>query len=164
MNDPVKPAHKLKRNDLCWCGSGKKYKYCHLDIDAAAERAARAETKAADEAIIPRMEEMPSKPLGAGYWSLVALGVVIAVAVGFSKGMSGAIIVAAAWTLGMVAWTVLRDPPPPRLDAGNPAALDFGTAQNPQARRQQERLAAAEQAAEDLARRGSRRQRRQRPR
>lgn len=24
---------KLARNDLCWCGSGKKYKKCHLDSD-----------------------------------------------------------------------------------------------------------------------------------
>ena len=24
---------KLSRNDPCWCGSGKKYKKCHLDID-----------------------------------------------------------------------------------------------------------------------------------
>lgn len=23
-------AHKIGRNDLCWCGSGKKYKKCHL--------------------------------------------------------------------------------------------------------------------------------------
>ena len=23
--------HKMKRNDPCWCGSGKKYKRCHLD-------------------------------------------------------------------------------------------------------------------------------------
>jgi len=26
---------KLARNDLCWCGSGKKYKKCHLDVDSA---------------------------------------------------------------------------------------------------------------------------------
>jgi methionyl aminopeptidase len=26
---------KLSRNDLCWCGSGKKYKKCHLDEDLA---------------------------------------------------------------------------------------------------------------------------------
>jgi methionyl aminopeptidase len=26
---------KLARNDLCWCGSGKKYKKCHLDSDIA---------------------------------------------------------------------------------------------------------------------------------
>ncbi|HOT43297.1 MAG TPA: methionyl aminopeptidase [Spirochaetota bacterium] len=25
---------KLARNDLCWCGSGKKYKKCHLDSDS----------------------------------------------------------------------------------------------------------------------------------
>ncbi len=25
---------KLGRNDSCWCGSGKKYKRCHLDTDA----------------------------------------------------------------------------------------------------------------------------------
>ncbi|MFU0828405.1 MAG: Methionine aminopeptidase [Lachnoclostridium sp.] len=24
---------KMDRNDLCWCGSGKKYKNCHYDID-----------------------------------------------------------------------------------------------------------------------------------
>jgi len=24
---------KLSRNDLCWCGSGKKYKKCHMDDD-----------------------------------------------------------------------------------------------------------------------------------
>ncbi len=25
--------HKLERNDLCWCKSGKKYKICHYDQD-----------------------------------------------------------------------------------------------------------------------------------
>jgi hypothetical protein len=36
-----KPAVRRKgpgRNDPCWCGSGKKYKRCHLDEDAAAAR------------------------------------------------------------------------------------------------------------------------------
>jgi len=27
---------KLGRNDPCWCGSGKKYKKCHLDEDQRA--------------------------------------------------------------------------------------------------------------------------------
>ena len=27
------PIPKLGRNDICWCGSGKKYKHCHLDSD-----------------------------------------------------------------------------------------------------------------------------------
>ena len=25
--------HKMERNDPCWCGSGKKYKFCHSDFD-----------------------------------------------------------------------------------------------------------------------------------
>ena len=37
----IKPARRpepetlarLGRNDLCWCGSGKKYKQCHLPKD-----------------------------------------------------------------------------------------------------------------------------------
>jgi hypothetical protein len=28
----------LGRNDLCWCGSGKKYKKCHLGKDEAKQR------------------------------------------------------------------------------------------------------------------------------
>jgi len=33
---------KIGRNDPCHCGSGQKYKKCHLPTDEAAERAARA--------------------------------------------------------------------------------------------------------------------------
>ena len=29
-----KAAAKIGRNDPCWCGSGKKYKKCHLGKDA----------------------------------------------------------------------------------------------------------------------------------
>ena len=32
------PAKKPGRNDPCWCGSGKKYKRCHLDTDVRAKR------------------------------------------------------------------------------------------------------------------------------
>lgn len=31
---------ELGRNDDCWCGSGKKYKRCHLNADAAEQREA----------------------------------------------------------------------------------------------------------------------------
>ena len=31
----------LNRNDPCWCGSGKKYKKCHLSADAANQREAK---------------------------------------------------------------------------------------------------------------------------
>jgi hypothetical protein len=30
---PRGPQAELGRNDLCWCGSGKKYKRCHLKSD-----------------------------------------------------------------------------------------------------------------------------------
>jgi len=29
--------NKIGRNDLCWCGSGKKYKKCHSDFDSRIE-------------------------------------------------------------------------------------------------------------------------------
>ena len=35
--------HKLSRNDPCWCGSGKKYKQCHLKQDRATLRRRRRE-------------------------------------------------------------------------------------------------------------------------
>lgn len=35
---PSLPAKKLGRNDPCWCGSGKKYKRCHLEADSKASR------------------------------------------------------------------------------------------------------------------------------
>jgi hypothetical protein len=47
------------RNDPCPCGSGKKYKQCHLAQDEAAEREQRA--KAADAAPAPAAEEPARK-------------------------------------------------------------------------------------------------------
>ena len=32
------PRQKLGRNDPCWCGSGKKYKYCHLNHESKTTR------------------------------------------------------------------------------------------------------------------------------
>ena len=31
------PPNKPRRNAPCWCGSGKKYKNCHLRVDKIAE-------------------------------------------------------------------------------------------------------------------------------
>ena len=28
----------VSRNDLCWCGSGKKYKKCHYELDQEIEK------------------------------------------------------------------------------------------------------------------------------
>ncbi|MGC2062040.1 MAG: SEC-C metal-binding domain-containing protein [Thermodesulfovibrionales bacterium] len=32
--DNMVTANRPGRNEECWCGSGKKYKKCHLDADA----------------------------------------------------------------------------------------------------------------------------------
>jgi hypothetical protein len=32
-SSPKGPQAPIGRNDLCWCGSGKKYKKCHLKKD-----------------------------------------------------------------------------------------------------------------------------------
>ena len=38
------PIPDLGRNDPCWCGSGKKYKRCHLKSDEKKKSAQRAAT------------------------------------------------------------------------------------------------------------------------
>jgi hypothetical protein len=53
----------LSRNDPCHCGSGKKYKQCHLDADEAAAREARA--KAA--ATAPASDPAPPETAAAGH-------------------------------------------------------------------------------------------------
>jgi uncharacterized protein YecA (UPF0149 family) len=39
-----RPIPNLKRNDRCWCGSGKKYKACHQADDDRRRSALRAAT------------------------------------------------------------------------------------------------------------------------
>jgi len=39
-NEKVQPIRAVKRpgpNEPCWCGSGKKYKKCHMQSDLAKE-------------------------------------------------------------------------------------------------------------------------------
>ncbi len=37
-NSETKSIGKIQRNDPCWCGSGKKYKKCHLKLDEEKKR------------------------------------------------------------------------------------------------------------------------------
>jgi hypothetical protein len=43
------PQRRLGRNDPCWCGSGQKYKTCHLQDDDAKTLALREQSRAAAE-------------------------------------------------------------------------------------------------------------------
>lgn len=40
--EPQQPIPNLGRNQSCWCGSGKKYKNCHLASDDRKRASARA--------------------------------------------------------------------------------------------------------------------------
>jgi hypothetical protein len=58
------------RNEPCYCGSGRKYKQCHLQQDEAEARAARAAAAAAAEAAADKTEataegEKPEAPSAA---------------------------------------------------------------------------------------------------
>ncbi len=59
MDTATPPKKAPGRNDPCHCGSGKKYKQCHLDKDEAAAREARAAAMAEAEKNAPAAE--PSK-------------------------------------------------------------------------------------------------------
>lgn len=55
---------ELGRNDICHCGSGRKYKHCCLDKDEAAARAARAKAEAdaiETEAPVETPDEKPAQ-------------------------------------------------------------------------------------------------------
>jgi hypothetical protein len=52
----LEPGKEIGRNDPCHCGSGKKYKNCHLVQDEEAARAARAKAAEAAPAPAPAAE------------------------------------------------------------------------------------------------------------
>ena len=49
---------KLSRNDPCWCGSGKKYKHCHLQQDLSIRHGRRSSRRPANEIIIKTEEQI----------------------------------------------------------------------------------------------------------
>jgi hypothetical protein len=55
--DTISPPKKAPgRNDPCHCGSGKKYKQCHLDKDESAARESRAAAQAEADKNAPPVE------------------------------------------------------------------------------------------------------------
>ncbi len=49
---------KLSRNDLCWCGSKKKYKKCHLEFDAKLEQLKKQGYKVPTKKMIKNEEQI----------------------------------------------------------------------------------------------------------
>jgi len=97
-------ASSISRNDPCPCGSGKKYKHCHIGQELEVKKR--------------------TKGLIFGLVCLIGLvaGIVVWQAQNIEVGLGvflGIVVVG-----GMV--IVFRDPPPPNANPGDPAGLNFG--------------------------------------
>ncbi len=93
---------KTGRNEPCPCGSGKKYKVCHMG---------KQEAEARDMKI-------PSAIMMIG----AVAGVGVAITTEFKFGMVAALL--GVLVAGAVA--VFRDPPSSKGGGGNPASINFG--------------------------------------
>ena len=61
---PLLVGPKVGRNDPCPCGSGRKYKKCHLPGDEASAALERAPVHAADERLVLQMREWADRRFG----------------------------------------------------------------------------------------------------
>ena len=104
---------KTGRNDACPCGSGKKYKNCHLGQpmevvgDTIAPPLDPRQRRA--RAMIPTLAFVLVLG-GLGAWWKAGQGLAIGAAIGLFLG------------IGLV---LMRDPPPPS-DSGSGSAINFG--------------------------------------
>ncbi len=94
------------RNEPCPCGSGQKYKTCHLGKE--------------EELTMPPAKKQI-------IWAViiavaVAVGVYAGMTKGFESGLGAAIGILCLG--GMV--VVFRQPPPPKDDDNDPAGMNFG--------------------------------------
>ena len=62
---PARPG----RNDPCWCGSGQKYKKCHLDADARGDSAPRAARRPLRPAAVTPRRAVPAQIVRPDYAS-----------------------------------------------------------------------------------------------
>ena len=112
---------KPGRNDPCPCGSGKKYKQCHLGL---ANDPARAAAPGAPSTTVPLTEQ--SGWARAVPWVVGLVGGGLSVAAFTSVSTEAGLAVLAASALVIGGWFIFGNPPPPRDDAGDPAGLNFG--------------------------------------
>ena len=93
----------IARNEPCPCGSGKKYKYCHLTKDSS------------------HTIKWRSGPL-----IMAVIGVIGGVVLFFTHGAAfGGPTIAGAIILP-IAWTAFTDPPAVKANTDHAAAMKFG--------------------------------------
>ncbi|MBX2800982.1 MAG: SEC-C domain-containing protein [Myxococcales bacterium] len=115
---------KLKHNDPCHCGSGKRYRSCHLRADR--EAAAR------EPATAPAAGQPEPSPIGQSSWMRMApwvigvVGVAAAAWVGttFDTARGGGVLLLTGITIAAI--YIFGDPPPPKEGTSDPAAINFG--------------------------------------
>ena len=106
---------KIKRNDPCYCGSGKKYKKCHLKANQTAQRNHAPHLTSTSQA---------SPVMAKKFWKILLIGAVVVGLIGSYWGQG--LVFAGSW---MILYSVARNlihPPQVKEDAGDPAALNFG--------------------------------------
>ncbi|MCO4770934.1 MAG: SEC-C domain-containing protein [Deltaproteobacteria bacterium] len=105
---------KVGRNDACPCGSGKKYKNCHLG---------RALPTA------DGVEVEPAEP-GAALAKKMIPGLVMTLLLGglgaFLRGGEGLLVGAAVGVFAGVGWVMMQNPPPPSDNSGG-SSINFGS-------------------------------------
>jgi len=98
---------KVNRNDPCPCGSGKKYKHCHLGKPMEEEKAA-----------VRRHWRVPV--------TLTAIALIVSILVGVSSDFGNGGIVFVACLLFIGGFVVLRKPPPPSGNSRDGGSINFG--------------------------------------
>ncbi len=114
---------KVGRNEPCPCGSGRKYKHCHLGREDDPVR--RDLPPATGEVARPAPRPLPPWTRFIP-WLVGVSGGAGSVALAVSHGAQAAVALAAGTALAVAMWFLFSNPPPPRDDAGDPAGLDFG--------------------------------------
>jgi hypothetical protein len=141
----IEHLNRLGRNDACWCGSGRKYKKCHLEADLAAHRKAIESAAPAPSAANSPASPPASPPGGnsggnpgsdsveAGSGlnrqlvTSVAIGGLLAlIGVTLWRDIGDGLIAGLAVIIVGVGYAILRDPPAPHRDRADGTQLSFG--------------------------------------
>ena len=100
---------KTQRNAPCPCGSGKKYKHCHLASDL-------------DGPGTPHAKPDHSKAIAV----IATIGLVASAGATYVEDLGLGLTVAAASVILGWGFITFSNPPPRKPESGNPAGLDFG--------------------------------------
>ena len=131
----IEHLNRLGRNDACWCGSGVKYKKCHLEADLAAHRKAiesaapvPASANANAPASAPAAAPVEAGPgINRQLVTSVAIGGLLAlIGVTLWRDIGDGLIAGLAVIIVGVGYAILRDPPAPHRDRADGTQLSFG--------------------------------------